>query len=91
MRDRSFNGTDHVCDRNLVGGAGEPVATASAAAGTNNAAVLHLQQDVFEELERYVLGIGQPLTLDRALSGGRKFGCCADGIVGFCGYAHRPI
>ena len=91
MRDRTFHGTDHVGNGYLVRGASEPVTTAGATAGSYYAAVLHLQQDVFQKLEWDVLGVGKPLTLDRTLWGGREFGCSADGIVGFCGYAHGPI
>ena len=50
--------------------------------------VLELEQDVLEELERDVLGLGELLALDRAFAGGGQLGRRAHGVVGLRGDAH---
>ena len=71
-----------VGDRHLVGRAGQPVAALGAAAGADDPVVLELEQDVLEELQRDVLGLGEPLALDRALVGGGQLGRGPHGVVG---------
>ena len=44
--------------------------------------VLELEQDVLEELQGDVLGVGEALALDRALAGGGQLGGGPDGVVG---------
>ena len=67
--DRALDGADDLGDRHLVGGPGEPVAALGAAAGADDAVVLELEQDVLEELEGDVLGLGKALALDRRFLG----------------------
>ena len=69
--DRALDGADDLGDRHLVGRPGQPVAALGAAAGADDAVVLELEQDVLEELQRDVLGLGEALALDRALVGRR--------------------
>ena len=64
MSYRALDGADYVCDRDLVGGLGEPVAALGAATSADDAVVLQLEQDVLEELQRNVLRLGKPLPLD---------------------------
>ena len=68
--DRALDGADDIGDRHLLGRPGQPVAALGAAAGADDALVLELEQDVLEELQGDVLGLGQALALDRALPGG---------------------
>jgi hypothetical protein len=86
--DRALDRADDVGDRHLVGGTGEPVAALGAAAGTDDAGVLELEQDVLEELQRNVLGLGEPLALDRPFAGGSQLGRRSHGVVGLRGDAH---
>ena len=70
-------------------GPGQPVAALGAAAGADDAVVLELEQDVLEELQRDVLGLGQALALDRASSaGGGKLGSGPHRVVGLRGNSH---
>ena len=80
--DRALDRADDVGDRHLVGRPGEPVAAFGAAAGADDALVLELEQDVLEELQRDVLGVGEALALDRALAGGGQLGGRTDGVIG---------
>ena len=80
--DRALDGADDVGDRHLVGRPGQPVAALGAAAGADDAVVLELEQDVLEELQGDVLGLGQALALDRALVGGGQLGGGPHGVVG---------
>ena len=66
----------------LVGRLGQPVAALGAAAGADDALVLELEQDVLEELQGDVLGVGEALALDRALLGGGQLGGCPHRVVG---------
>ena len=73
---------------------GEPVAAAGAAAGADEAGVLELEQDVLEELERDVLGLGELLALDRLVAGRGQLDGGAHGVVGFrarSSYAPPPM
>ena len=71
-------------------GLGQPVAALGAAAGTDDAVVLQLEQDVLEELQGDVLGLGQALALDgRFLGlGGGKLGSGPHRVVGLRGNSH---
>ena len=75
--------------RDLVGRAGQPVAALGAAAGADDAVVLELEQDVLEELEGDVLGLGEALALDGPLAGGGKLGGGPHRVVGLRGNSHR--
>ena len=86
--DRALDGAHDVGDRHLVGGPGQPVAALGAAAGADDAVVLELEQDVLEELQRDVLGLGELLALDRPFAGRGQLGGGAHGVVGFGGDAH---
>ena len=70
-----------VGDRHLVGLAGEPVAALGATASAHDAGVLELQEDVLEELQRDVLGLGEFLALDRIVVGGGELGSRPHRIV----------
>ena len=56
--DWALYGADDLGDRHLVGRSGEPVAALGAATGADDAVVLELEQDVLEELQGDVLGLG---------------------------------
>ena len=87
--DRALDGADDVGDRHLVGGPGQPVAALGAAAGADDAVVLELEQDVLEELQGDVLGLGEALALDRPLlAGGGQLGSGPHRVVGLRGNAH---
>ena len=86
--DRALDGADDRRRRHLVGRLGQPVAALGAAAGADDAVVLELEQDVLEELQRDVLGLGQALALDRALLGGGQLGGRPHRVVGLRGNAH---
>ena len=78
-----------VGDRHLVGRPGQPVAALGAAPGADDAVVLELEQDVLEELQGDVLGLGQALALDRALlAGGGQLGSGPHRVVGLRGNSH---
>ena len=51
--------------------------------------VLELEQDVLEELQRDVLGLGEALALDGTLVGGGKLGRRPHRVVGLRGNAHE--
>ena len=87
--DRALDRADDVGDGYLVGGLGQPVAALRPAARADDAVVLHLEQDVLEELQRDVLRLGQALALDGLLAGRGKLGGGAHGVVGLCGNTHR--
>jgi hypothetical protein len=53
--------------------------------------MVQLQEDVLEELERDVLGLRDPLALDRALTRGGELQHSAEGVVGLGGNAHGRI
>jgi hypothetical protein len=87
--ERALDGPDHVGERDRLRRAGKPVAAAGAAAGADQARVLELQQDVLQELERNLLGLGELLALDGLLVGrGRQLERSPQRVVGFGGNPH---
>ena len=66
----------------------QPVAALGAALAAHEPGVLELAEDVLEELERYVLGLGEPLSLDRAVAGGGQLDGRPDCVIRFRRDAH---
>src|SRR5918994_609071 len=90
VRQRPLDGGDHVGQPDLLGRLREPVAASCAAACTHEARVLQLQQDVLQELEGDVLGLGDLLALDRVLAGRGELGGGTDGVVRLGRNPHPP-
>ena len=84
-----LDGPDHVGERDLLRRLGEPVAAPGPAPGAHQPRVLELEQDVLEELQRDLLGLGELLALDGLLvGGGGELQRGPDRVVGFGGDPH---
>ena len=95
-RDRPLDGADHVGDGHLGRRLREPVAALGAALARDDPAPAQLEQDVLEEVERDLLGRGEPLALERARSIGIELSCGelgggAQGVVHLGRDPHGPI
>jgi hypothetical protein len=83
VRERPLDRAEDLRERDLLGRLREPVAAARSAARAHEPRPLQLEQDVLQELQRDVLGLGQPLALDRVLSGAGEPHRGPDRVVGF--------
>ena len=88
--ERAVDRADHVGERDLVGGPGEPVAAVGAAPALDDPGVAQLEQDVLQEAQRDRLAGGQPLALHRgvALGRGGELHRRPQGVVGLGRDAH---
>src|SRR6476646_7002943 len=88
--DRAVDHTDHLGQRDLVRGDRQAIAALRPALRRDDPGVLQLAEDVLDELQRQLLGAGDELALDRALSlVGRQHEHRAHRVVGLGGQLHR--
>ena len=92
VRERPLDRPDDVGDGDVCGWTGEPIAALGAAPGLDQASVLHLQQDVLQELQGDSLGLREVAALDRlAILCGRQLERCSYGVIGLGADPHTTI
>ena len=88
VRKRSFERAHDLGERDLVGGARQPVAALDAALGGDDAGVPQLREDVLEELDRNALGGRDAVALGGPVARDRKLGAGPQGVVDLRRDAH---
>ncbi len=90
--ERAFDRSDHVGDGDVSGRSCQPIAPARSAASLDQARVLHLEQDVLEELQGDLLRLGEVGALDGILPFcGRQLESRSYCVIGLGADPHRPI
>ena len=88
VRERALERAHDLGQRDLVGGARQPVAAFDAALRGHDAGVPELREDVLEELDRNGLGGRDAVALGRPVARDRELGAGSQRVVDLCGDAH---